>query len=227
MTTMKTKTEYTIRSLTKEYMQSTADLFTKAFCDSEPITKHLGIQYHEYEPFVMEVITKAVKDGISVVAVDKNNKVIACTIAEDITDMFEPKLSSYPKMKPIFAILDELSKPFLAGKTFKKGKIAHVWIAIVDQDYRGRGLSTEIDLACGAMCITKGYDFAYAEFTNPVSEKITHHYKVQKLYNTIKYDSFTWSGQKPFAGVAGEASAFIVGLRPGATLETLKTCYTE
>lgn len=224
--TMKVKTEYTIRTLAKEHMQSTAELFIKSFCDSEPITKYLGIQYEEYEPFVIEVITKAVKEGISVVAVDKNNRVIACTIAEDITNQFTPNLSLYPKMKPVFALLDKLSEPFLENKIFKKGKIAHVWVAIVDADYRGKGLSTEIDLACGAMCVSKGYEFAYAEFTNAVSEKITHHYKVHKLFNTIKYDTFTWNNQKPFASVEGEATAYIVGLRPGVTLDVLKDCYT-
>ncbi len=222
-----TKTTYTIQTLSREHMQSTADLFIKTFCDHEPITKHLGIQYHEYEPFALSVIQKAVKDGLSVVAVDtKTNRVVACTIAEDMTDLFQPNLSLYPKMKPIFALIEELSLSFLQGKIFEKGKITHTWIAMVDKSYQGKGLSTEIDIACTNLAAKKGYKFTYAEFTNELSEKITHHYPVSKQINVILYNDFTLHGQKVFAGVKGGSAAYILGIQPNITIDSLKDCYT-
>jgi hypothetical protein len=220
------KTEYTIGTLQSKHIKSAVDLFTKAFCDSEPITKHLGISYEEYEPFVKEVVQKAVNEGMSVVAVNQDGKVIACTIAEDITDPFTPNFANYPKLASIFELLHKLSDPFLKGKRFAKNKIAHVWIAIVDQTYRGQGLSTAIDMACADLLLRKGCDFVYAEFTNPVSEKITHHYKVYQLCNSIKYDDFmTNKGQKPFEGVKGGANAYIIGIRPGIKIDSLPNCY--
>ena len=222
------QTEFTIRTLTKDYIDSALKLFTESFCDSEPITKHLNITYKDYEPFAREVIDKAVKEGMSVIAIDKTNKVIACAVAEDIVNPFVPHLAKYPKMKPIFALLNELDKPFMSGKDFVKGKIAHVWIAVVNPKYRGQGLSTAIDMACGELAVRKGFDFAYAEFTNDVSEKITHHYDVYKLYNTIKYEDFSWENNNyPFKGVKGGATAYIVGLRPGVQLDSLQKCFKE
>jgi histidine decarboxylase len=222
----KTKSGYTLRTLGREHMQSAADLFIKTFCDDEPITKHLGIAYHEYEPFVQAVIQKAVKDGLSVVAVDDNNRVVACAIGEDITDTFQPNASLYPKMKPIFALIEELSEPFLHGKTFKKGKMAHTWVAMVAKDCRGKGLSTEIDLACTGHIASKGYDFTYAEFTNGISENITHHYPVSKKINEIAYDKFLYKGQKPFQGVKGGSAAYVLGINPSVKIDALKDCYT-
>lgn len=220
------KTEYTISTLQPKHTQSAIELFTRAFCDSEPITKHLEISYAEYEPFVREVVEKAIKDGLSVVAVNQEGKVIACTIGEDITDQFSPHVEKYPKLKPVFELLSKLSDPFLKGKHFAKNKIAHVWIAIVDQTYRGQGLSTAIDMACADLAVRKGFDFVYAEFTNPVSEKITHHYKVYKLCNSIKYDDFmTNEGEKSFAGVKGGANAYIIGIKPGIKIDSLPNCY--
>jgi histidine decarboxylase len=225
--TKKTKSGYKLCTLGREHMQSAAELFTKSFCDDEPITKHLGIQYSEYEPFVLAVIQKAVKDGLSVVAVDDANRVVACAIGEDIADPFKPNLVLYPKMKPIFAIMEALDEPFFQGKTFKKGKLAHTWIAMVAKDCRGKGLSTEIDLACTNHIASKGYDFTYAEFTNDISEKITHHYPIAKKINEIAYANFTYKGQKPFQGVNGGTAAYILGISPTARIENLKDCYTS
>jgi len=220
------QTGYTVQTLGREHMQAVADLFIKTFCDSEPVTKHLGIQHHEYEPFVLSVIQKAVKDGLSVVALDENNNVVACVISEDITDSFKPNLAQYPKMKPIFAIIEKLSSAFLNDKTFKKGKVAHSWIAMVDQSCRGKGLSTKIDLAATNHCAKKGFDFTYAEFTNDISENITHHYSVSKKLNEVTYDSFTLQGLTPFKGLEGAATSYILGIKPNVKLEDLKGCYT-
>jgi len=222
------QTEFTIRTLTKDYMDSALQLFVKSFCDSEPVTRHLKMTYKDYEPFARSVLEKATREGMSVVAIDKSNQVIACAISEDIVNPFVPDVRSYPKMKPIFALLNELDKPFMTGKNFLKGKIAHVWIAVVSPEYRGKGLSTAIDMACGELAVRKGFDFAYAEFTNDVSEKITHHYDVYKLCHSVKYEDFTLeNNEQPFKGVKGGASAYIVGLRPGVQLDSLKKCYRE
>ncbi len=226
MTMSINKPEYTICTLTIDHQKSAVDLFTKSFCDSEPITKHLNIQYRDYENFAKEVVRKAIQDGMSVVAVDQHNHVVACVIAEDLANPFEPMLAEYPKLKPIFALLDQLSEPFLTGKTFYKGKIAHIWIAIVSAAYRGKGLSTAIDMACATICMRKGYDFAYAEFTNDISEKITHHYKIYELCNSINYNDFTYEGQNIFKGLNGKAAAYIIGIKPGVELDSLPGCYS-
>lgn len=168
---------------------------------------------------------KAVKEGMSKVAIDKQHRVIACAICEDMADPFVPHSAHYPKLKPIIALLEELSAPFVNGKKFVKGKIVHVWIAVVDPTYRGHGLSTEIDMACIDAAARKGYDFAYAEFTNRVSENITHHFKVLELCNQVFYDDFFYEGQKPFKGLHGSADSFVATIRPGVKLESLTHCY--
>ncbi|MBX3708867.1 MAG: hypothetical protein KIT56_04290 [Gammaproteobacteria bacterium] len=218
---------YTIQTLTEEYEKSAIDLFVKSFCDSEPITKHLRVSYQEYEPFAREVIQKAIKEGMSKIALDKQNRVIACAVAEDLADPFIPHVAHYPKLKSVFAFLRELSKPFLYGKKFIKGKIAHVWIAAVDPTYRGKGLSTEIDIACVEAAARKGYDFAYAEFTSELSERVTSQFKLLQLCNKINYNDFRWENDtKPFKGLQGTATSYVATIRPGVKLDSLPHCYT-
>lgn len=226
-TTQQGSGRYQFETLTEQYAPQVIKLFTRTFCDNEPITRHLNITHQEYEPFVKEVVRKAIDDGISMVALDKNGEVVACTLAEDMANYFEPNIDKYPKLKPVFVLLRELSRSFLENKIFTKGKIAHVWVAIVDENHRGEGLSTEIDMKCGAYCVNKGYDFAYAEFTNPISEKITKHYKVLKECNKIQYDEFLVEGSKPFKGVPGHASSYLVGIKPGIKMDAVRNCYKE
>lgn len=223
---MAKSSEFTIETLSASHVKSAVQLFVKSFCDSEPITNHLGIQYDDYEPFAKEVVLKAVNDGLSKVAVDKTNHVIACCIAEDMSDPFIPKLSHYPKLKPVFDVLEKLSEPFLSGKKFLPGKVAHVWIAIVDSKHRGQSLSTAIDMATAEILARKGYDFVYAEFTNPISERIVNQYSLYQLCNKVSYDEFTNArGNKPFQGVPGNAASYIIVIRPGIKLDFLEQCY--
>ena len=63
--TKKTKSGYNLHP--RQRAHAICWVFIKTFCDDEPITKHLGIQYSEYETFALAVIQKAVKDGLSVV----------------------------------------------------------------------------------------------------------------------------------------------------------------
>jgi hypothetical protein len=219
-------TDYTIHTLQEEHIKPVVDLFVKVFCDSEPITKHLAIRYQDYEPFAKEVVKKAAKEGLSKVAMDKNHKIIACAIAEDMADPFIPHSAHYPKLQPVFSLLDQLSRPFLEGKKFLSKKILHIWVAIVDPHYRGKGLSTMIDMACIDGAARQGFDFAYAEFTNELSEKVTKQFKTFQLCNKIKYDNFMLeSGQRPFEGLTGTATSYVATIRPGVNLHSLPHCY--
>ena len=77
----------------------------------------------------------------------------------------------------------------------------HVWIALVDPKYRGKHLSTEVDMACIENAARKGFDYAYAEFTNDLSEKVSHQFKVLQVLNRINFEDFKMEdGSKPFIG---------------------------
>ncbi len=219
--------KYTVETLKKEHAKQVIDLFIRSFCNSEPITRHLHVAKEEYQPFATEVVDKALKEGLSTVALDDKKRVIAFIIVEDIAEPFMPELSHYPKLTPVFELLTKLSKPFVTGKHFKKGKIAHFWIAGVEKEYMGHGMFTELDNETIKRAAEKGFNFAYAEFTNEVSEKVTHQFKIIELWNRIMYEDFKLeNGQKPFSGVKGGAAAYCAAIKPGVKLDSLQGCYT-
>jgi hypothetical protein len=219
------KAKYTLQTLSNKHAKLAVEHFTKVFCETEDLTSALGIHPDEYQLFVTDVIHKAIKDGMSKIALDKDNRVIACTVAEDMAVPFTPRLSLYPKMRPLFALLEKLSLPFADGKIFIKNKIVHVWYAAVDAQFRGQGFSIVTDMACIEEAARRGFNFAYAEFVNPISENITHQFKVLKLCNTIQYRNFFWNDQRPFQGLNGQATAYMASINPKMGLDALPACY--
>lgn len=219
-------TDYKIIDLNDEYVTPTIKLFARSFIASEPMTRQLGIAYPDYEPFAREVVLKALKDGLSKIALDDKNNVIACCLVEDMAEPFVPKLTHYPQLKPVFSLLDQLSKPFFQNKAFIKGKIVHAIITAVEAEHRGKKLSIIINKAASDFAARKGYDFAYVDATNERSQKNVAEYNLFKLINHIEYKDFTMDNSvKPFKDVEGGASSYIIVMRPGIKLDDLEQCY--
>lgn len=226
----KNRVGFTVHTLTAEYEKAALDLFVKSFCNDEPMTSHLDITVEEYTPYAAAFIKKAIKDGLSKVIVDgdSGNKLIGVGIIEDLANPFIPDFARYPKIKPVYEVLESLSKPFIKGKTFAKGKVGHACIAVVDPTYRHHGISTTICTSCCEGLAYKGYEFCYSEFTNSLSEKMVTHLDNCHFINRVEYSSFkNADGKTPFKGLGGSASAYVAILKPGLTLDALDDCYTK
>ncbi|HVE44412.1 MAG TPA: pyridoxal-dependent decarboxylase [Gammaproteobacteria bacterium] len=218
--------QYTICLLQSEHIDSTVALITKSFCESEPITKYLNVPTAHYTLFARAVVSKCVEEGLSQVAVDRSNNVIACSLVEDMASPFEPNLRQYPELTPLFSLLDKLLSPLVSGKQFIKGKVAHVFMVAVAPAYRGQHLATAIALSSGEMLASMGYPFACTDFTSEASERIVYEYNLYRLSNRIIYHDYaTQDGQQPLAGVPGYISSYVIAIQPGVKLERFNSCY--
>lgn len=222
-----TKSSIKVEVLKEKHAKPAIELFVKSFCESEPITKHIGVTPKEYTAFATQVVEKAVKDGLSKIVLDENNHVIGLVIAEDMADPFKPTLNQYPKLKPIQAFLEALSKPFTEGRHFKKGKILHTWVAAIDPQFRSQGLYKELGLIHVESASKEGFDFIYSDFTNEISEKIVKQFEKLRLCNKLNYTDFTFESKKPFAGLQGGAASYITALRPDVTFDSISNCFTK
>lgn len=200
---------YTYELLTKQHIDQVVDVFTKAFCRSEPMTQYLHLDEKKYRKFARAVTEKAVEDQLSVVALH-HDKVVACALVEDIADAgaipdFDPKFES------ILALLEELGKPFFVGKTFEKREIAHLFITAVHEDYRHQRLSTQVNFHAMDIAQKHGFDFVYCEFTHVFNERgVLHHLNNQKkLIGSCVYNQFEINNSKPFEHLAGGANSYL------------------
>lgn len=205
--------------LQNQYLDQAIKLITQSFCKFEPMTCYLNIPHHEFIPFATHVVEKAVREGLSMGAM-VGNKLVACTIVEDVADPLNLTFEIDPKFQCIFALLEELAHPFFKGKVFEKNHLAHLFITAVDPNYHGEGLSRKVNLEAIKLAKAKNFDFMCCEFTHPYNEKGTiRNIKNNKLIlGSRVYKDFVFEDEKPFENLAGSATAYIWELKEGAEL---------
>lgn len=213
-----------ISVLKEEHMSDVIELYTQSFCDCEPLCKHLHITYDEFRPFAKEVVEKAIIDGLSVVGLDAEGKVIGCVMAEDMVNRLKTS-REYPFLKPIRVLLETLSKPFIE-KQYRPNCIVHIWITAVAEEIQGLGLSTILNNACVALALQHGFSYVFAEFTSVVNERHMNRFP-EYMKCELRFKDFLLEGKRPFATLEGEASAYICSAAPHVRLADIELCLVK
>jgi len=209
-----------ISILKKEHIAGASEIFTRSFCDGEPLTKFLGVSYDEFRPLATKVATKAAADKLSVVAIDKSGRVVGCVIAEDTHDPI--KMSEFGFMKPIYKFLETLSKPFTEMQ-FKQGSVIHIWVTAVADDVKGTGLSTMLNNACVSLALQNGFSYVFAEFTSEINEKHMNRFP-DNMRSDMRFKDFVLNGEKPFSSLEGTACSYICSAAPYISLKDIEDC---
>lgn len=198
--------------LTPTYLDQTVDLFTSSFCRSEPMTQYLEMDETKYKIFARAVAEQACKDQLSIIALD-GKKVVAIALTEDLA---EPgALPDFdPKFIYIVSLLESIGQD-LMQQSLKKGEIAHLFITAVDEQYRHRGLSKQVNFRAMDRAAEQGFKFVYCELTNYYNEKgiIPHLKNPKRLIGSCFYQDFIYQGIKPFANLAGGANSYLWGIQ--------------
>src|SRR3990167_4873472 len=87
--------------LQNQHLDQAIKLITQVFCQCEPMTHYLNIPYNEFIPFATQVVEKAIREGFSM-GLTVCNKLIACTIIEDMADPFSSTIDISTQFKSIF-----------------------------------------------------------------------------------------------------------------------------
>lgn len=205
--------EYHSEILQENHRDQAIKIITHSFCDFEPMTKYLGISYENFLPFGKLMLDKAIKDGLSI-AVMEGDKVVACSIVEDIADPLDPNF------RIIFSFLEHLVGEFFKEKHFEIGHLAHLFITAVDKNYFGKGLSRKVNLDSIHHAKKLGYDFMCCEFTHYLNEKGTvKHLKYGGIhFKATIYKDYIYDGKRPFEKLDGYASSYVWKLHPDAEL---------
>lgn len=211
--------EFHSEVMEEKHREQAISVIAHAFCNFEPMTKYLGINYEDFLPFGELMVDKAIKDGLSI-AVMEGDKVVACSIVEDIADPLDINIDIDPRFKIIFSLLEHLGEDFFREKHFEKGHLAHLFITAVDTSYFGKGLSRKVNLDSIHLAKKHGYDFMCCEFTHYLNEKGTvKHLKYGGIhFKTCMYKDYIYEGKKPFAELTNYASSYVWRLHPNAEL---------
>lgn len=209
--------------LEKKYIDEVIHVFTHTFCDDEPMTQYVHMEYQSFIPFAEKVVNKAVADKLSIIALDKNN-VAGLVLTEDLMEPLALDITLDPKFNYIFSLLESLGGHFFANKRFMPNQIAHLFITAISKKYRGHGLSRQINFKAMDLASCKNFSHMYCEFTNFLNElgTIKYIHTVKRLIGSVVYKEYEYENIKPFANLGHGASSYLWELEPNASL-----IYTE
>ena len=210
---------YQYKMLSEKYIDQVTDLFTRAFCRSEPMTEYLKMDEKKYRIFAKSVTEKAYDDKLSVIALD-GEKVVAIALIEDMALPGEiPDFDS--KFIYIVSLLEKIGDPLFSNKKFQPNNIAHLFITAVDDEYRHQGLSKQVNFRAMDVAAQNGFHFIYSELTNYYNVKgiIPHLNIPTQLIGSCTYHDFIYKDIKPFADLIGRADAYLWAITKNPALK--------
>jgi len=205
--------------LKKDHYHQVVELISHFFCEENPMAKYLGITTEEFFPFAKKITSKAIKDGLSMVALN-HDKVCACTIVEDIAHPFFIRNDIDSKFKFVLLLLENLGNEFFNERAMYKGHIARLLMTAVDKDHDNQNVFKKIQFESMRLAKENYFDFMCCEVIENSHEKNTVNQLTNNrlLIHSQKYKDFVVNGIKPFEQLEGFASAYIWELRDNAKL---------
>lgn len=209
---------YRYTLLNKTHVDAVIEVFVRAFCRSEPMTKYLHMDEEKFHVFARAVTEKACHDQLSIVCLDGSN-VVACALVEDLMNP-----GDIPEFDPTFVyimtLLDNLGSAYFADKTFARGHIAHLLITAVADEYRRQGCSIQVNFHAMDLAAARGFSFMYSELTNAFNQNgILHHLKTPKrCVGQIIYRDYLYRNERPFSQLAGGAASYLWAIRDNPIL---------
>lgn len=208
---------YHFEVLTHHHRNQAIEVIAKSWSVNEPMMHYLGITPEQTLPFATLLVDKAINEGLSISAL-LDDKLVGCTIVEDMADPLEMSIEMDPRFKIIFSLLDHLATDFFNERVPDKGHIAHLFVTAIDAQHHGHGLSKKINFESIRLAKEKGFDFMCCEFTQSYNETVKNIQNSKFLIRSCVYKDFMFEGNKPFEHLEGSASAYIWELREGAQL---------
>ena len=188
------------------------------FALRETMNRAVGLTAEEFWPFAEAVCDNAVKDGLSVVAVELNTGAfIAPLFSWEFSNTFLDELD-IPRLRPIFSLLGQLAATFeRANPESLAQRILYINLMAIPDQHRGRGVGQGLWLAGLVQGWNQGCTLAVAAPTDgpdgPSSRHCLHKMRFTKLCE-IAYSDFEHEGERVFAGKTAFDTVFFCNEAP-------------
>jgi PHD/YefM family antitoxin component YafN of YafNO toxin-antitoxin module len=195
-----------IQPLTSKYHKSAFKCLMDYFFTQEPMVKALNISRESIEPYVKELIEKAIDDRLSFVQLNDNQEVVAVVIAEDyFGEPSDTLLELSAGLEPVFALLEKVGSTFCANNLMKTNRFYHL-LMIASAE---KGAATFITKVALEFAKKKGFVSAVVEATGTISQHIIQNTFHFKELQAVPYANFEYNGKKVFEDITtSEACKF-------------------
>ena len=188
--------------LRREHKDQASACLLKMFLFHEPMTRVIGLSEGEFRYFLEIQVGKAIKDELSVVAIDQENgQLVGCFISEDfVTTPPQGFEKVTPKLLPIFDLLETLDNQYKDKNPVEPGKLLRMFMAGVYKEYAGTNITVKATRLMEETAKSRHYRACIAEATNPISQHILEKLGYTELHSLL-YKDYTYKGEHVFKDV--------------------------
>lgn len=199
-----------IEILLPKHVEGATACIADTFAEGEPMSQILGISKQEFTRFARLFIDKAAREGLSVVAINEEQKVVGAFIAEDYVTQPPLGLDTISeKFIPVFVLLESLSKRYLASQPVAEGTHYHIFMCGVYQQYANRHLGRKLEWFAEDVARERGYKVVVCEATGRISQFICANQLGFEYVDEINYQDFRLEGEAVFADIASVDSCIV------------------
>ncbi|XP_070533036.1 uncharacterized protein [Ptychodera flava] len=219
MSLPKANPEITYEVLTEDHFEEAAHILTSTFVNGNPVSLVLKLPYEAELTYNRLLCRNYAKDGVSVVAIDKElNKVIGAAVGTIVKgtdpnamlDEFSLMPDEVkPYYKPVGPLFGKLERCIFESSKFLNNpdcKILKSYKISVHPDYEGRGIGTKLADLRRELGEKKDVKFI-SVFTTALGSQILYKKLGYEDIGEIFYKDYTYNDEKPFAGITCPPSA--------------------
>lgn len=171
------------------------------FLNFEPATRVLRPPAGQFRTFVASVVTLAVEEQLSLVAIDPETDELAGVLLSDDFGRAPVEHRGARCISPILSMLSELGRRYAQAHPFGPGEVFHPFMSAVWPRFQGRHVYQTLFELNLALAARKGFRRVVAECTSEKAQQLL----IQKLGHrpvaSSNYDEFQYEGGRPFAGL--------------------------
>lgn len=193
-------------------IEQTAICLSQALSTFEPMTKTLKISFDEVQGLSVPVCKKAVEDGLSVIAKDRETgEVVGAIISENFQNMISLDSLEYLtyKFDPLFSLLSKLDENYHSDYPVKVGQVLHIFMLVVSHKYNNKNIAKILVRENLKLAKVHHFKDAIAEATGTVSQHIFRSLGFAEEF-AIDYNSYEFKGEKVFDSIEHPPSCLLM-----------------
>jgi GNAT superfamily N-acetyltransferase len=178
------------------------DLICHAFVRNSVLHRALQITTKEYRDYAAPWFELIVQQGFSIVAVDNNTQQVAgCLLACDYANQVSNPSVVPEKFRPLSALLARLDYLYCEGNKPAFGEQLLIDIAVVDPDFEGRGVYTQLRRYVQHMARSAGFRLVVGELSSAATQSVCVNKFGHRVCAEVEYSQFEFEGELPFASI--------------------------
>ena len=177
-----------------------AQVIGEVFSRSDPLGVAIGMTEEELQAFVLVFGTKAVTEGLTIIARERSGRLVGAMFSDDLATP-PPDFENLPvSFAPVGALLERLDEEYLRTQTIVVGSHAHLNMLAVLPALAGGGIAQNLVKICMENAAMRGYQFVVTEANGPVSQHIFSKLGFRERC-TLSYKDFRFDDRFVFASI--------------------------